>query len=55
MSVADVRRSGDVLVLVPAALDELPEPDVLSELAAQLREQMDVRYVTLGVDAAEDA
>jgi hypothetical protein len=53
--VADIRRRGEVLVIVPASLAELPDRAALSSLAERLRERSGARYVTLGVDAAGDA
>ena len=45
-----VRRQGDVLVLVPAALRDLPPPEELARLARRLTQHTDARYVTIAID-----
>lgn len=50
LAVGAIRRQGDVLVLVPEALDQLPEPDRLRQLARALTERGEARYVTLAID-----
>lgn len=50
LKVAEIRQTDEVLVVVPASLDALPAPEVLADLAQQLREASSCRYVTLAID-----
>lgn len=49
LRVAEVRREGDVLVLVPETLASLPPADVLRDLSDRLT-ALGYRYVSLSVD-----
>lgn len=51
LQVAEINRHDDVLVITPAALEELSGADRLRRLADQLGEVTGVRYVTVAVDA----
>ncbi len=53
--VAEIRQRDDVLIVVPACLEELPGADALAGLAEQLREATSFRYVTLAVDETTPA
>ena len=52
LDVAEIDRRDEVLVIVPASLDDLPTADELQELVGRLREQSELRYVTLAIDRA---
>jgi len=50
LPIAEVRREGDVLVLVPETLASLPPAEVLQDLSDRLT-ALGYRYVSLSVDA----
>ena len=53
LSVAELRAEGEILVVVPESLEDLPDADALGELADELRAESAFRYVTLGVEASD--
>lgn len=53
LSVAELRRADDILVVVPDSLDHLPDADALEQLADALRAESSARYVTLGLEEAD--
>jgi hypothetical protein len=50
LRVAEIRREGDVLVLVPETLASLPPADTLQDLSDRLT-ALGYRYVSISVDA----
>lgn len=50
LPISAVRRRGDILVVVPESLEQLPGADQLARLADRLREQASCRYVTFAID-----
>lgn len=51
LKVAEVSRQGDVLVITPASLQDVPAAGALRRLADRLGELGEQRYVTVAVDA----
>lgn len=50
--IADVRSNGDVLVLQPEDLEDLPDPDTLSSLASRLSDEFGWQHVSLDTQPA---
>ncbi|MFW6057386.1 MAG: hypothetical protein ACOC9W_00880 [Persicimonas sp.] len=53
LSVARLEEAGEVLVVVPHSLDELPDAAGLDALGLELRELSGKRYVTLAIDGVD--
>lgn len=53
LSVASLEEAGEVLVVHPTSLDELPDAAGLDALGLELRELSDKRYVTLAIDGVD--
>ncbi len=53
LSIAGIQEAGEVLVVVPTSLDELPDAAGLDALGLELRELSGKRYVTLAIDEVD--
>ncbi|MFW5968776.1 MAG: hypothetical protein ACOCV2_14725 [Persicimonas sp.] len=48
-----VRRTDEILIIVPQSLDELPDQVTLGRLVEALRATSEQRYITLAIDEVE--
>lgn len=53
LNVESVRRTDEILIIVPRSLDELPDQVALGRLVEALRATTDQRYITLAIDEVE--
>lgn len=50
LQLSEIQHMGQILVLMPRSLEELPGFEVLSGLSEKIRARSDYRFITIGID-----